>query len=157
LFLPAQVQDSTFTETNYAISASSNATVTISNCKVLKGLTFLNLFQSSAYIVDSEIVDNFTVLFPVIDISSNSQLTLERCTVKHNFSIYVSSVIYVAEASKLILKGDENKFIKNRSLVPPASAHIQVFEGGEVSGCKNTTFIAPIKGVADVSGQPISC
>jgi hypothetical protein len=154
--LPAQVQDSTFTDTNYAISASDNSTVSISNCKVMKGLTFLTLFESSAYIVDSEIVDNFTFLFPVMDILSNSQLILERCAVKHNFSIFVPSVISVVDASKLILKGDENKFIKNRSVIFP-SAHIQVGDTSEVSGCKNTTFLAPIKGVVDGSGKPLSC
>lgn len=159
-----QIQDSTFTGGQNGISAYAQSTVVISNCRFMKGMlaaTFLNLFESSAYVVDSDFVDNFTFSWPVIDISNRSELTMERCTFKNNFSLFGPGVMSLGSgdsASKLILKGDENKFINNHSLKTPA-AHIQVGSGSAVSGCESTTFLAPpqSKGVVNESGTPVSC
>jgi hypothetical protein len=104
---------------------------------------------SSVYIEDSEFVDNDSLWWSLTTIYDTSELTLERCTFQRNFSFAASGAITVFGA-KLIVKGDENKFLRNRSITNPA-AHIQVRYGGEVSGCQSTTFLAPSqrKGVVD--------
>jgi hypothetical protein len=128
--------------------------------------TFLYIWESSAYVVDSDFVDNFTFSFPVIVVINRSELTMERCTFRNNFSLFGPGVMALGSGeddgligpSKLILKGDENKFINNHSAESPA-AHILVGSGSAVSGCESTTFLAPpqTEGVVNDSGEPVSC
>jgi hypothetical protein len=151
----AQIQDSTFTNGENGISAYAQSTVAISNCRfVKKGMlaaTFkIYIWESVVYVVDSDSVDSFTFSYPVIEINNRSELTMERCTLKNSFSICGPGVMALGSGEnegvigpfKLILKGDENKFINNHSVVSPA-AHIQVGPGSAVSGWKSATFLAP--------------
>jgi hypothetical protein len=171
--LPAQIQDSTFIEAQFvAITASSKSTVTVSNCNFTNGRQALRVTNSTVYIVDSDFVGHTAYETTVIGISEGSELTLERCTIKQNVALwnyrYAAAIVIEqamnhAQSSKLILKGNEIKFVKNYNLVGckigPGVAHIQVGSGSEISGCKSTTFRHPRKSRAIVneSGKRISC
>jgi hypothetical protein len=150
--LPAQIHDSTFIEAEFvAITAASKATVTVSNCNFTNGREALEVSNSTVYIVDSEFIGHNAFETTVITIRSGSELTLERCTIKQNVAFWngwyavIQPAMNHAQSSKLILKGNENKFIKNYSAVGNTiglgGAHIQVGSGSEISGCKSTTFL----------------
>jgi hypothetical protein len=164
----AQIRDSTITTGDisfYNIITASSSIVEVANCKFTKGAgPYLSLSNSLTNVVDSDFVNNLSFASEVVNVADGTVLTLERCSFRQNSAFSAPGAIYISPASgttpasTLILKGDENRFVKNGN-IGEVGTHILVGSGNVASGCESTTFIDPMQseGVVDENGEPVAC